>query len=33
MESIQGGVMPKITIEITGLHENLGSDDGIEEPT
>ena len=26
-----GGGMPKITIKITGLHENLGRDDGIEE--
>ena len=32
MKECTGWVMPKITLEITGLGKNLGWDDGIKEP-
>ena len=32
MKECTGCVMPKITLEITGLGKNLGRDDGSKEP-
>ena len=32
MKECKGCVMPKITLQITGLGKNLGRDDGIKEP-